>query len=162
MEFRFHHHLSKFDRSCIPEFKADFLFFLAFIWLGFLSRKYWSSLEHDLMTSISEKAISILAGNKLSLWYITSFLITFTLGSTHLHIKGPIKILLKNTLRLGKWKSKHTNLFHARKSLWTILVWKICIWSQKLRDVSGNALGIWICGCRCILESSGSQNSGCT
>ena len=26
----------------------------------------------------------------------------------------------------------------------------------------GNALGIWICGCRCILESSGSQNSGCT
>ena len=27
---------------------------------------------------------------------------------------------------------------------------------------SGNALGIWICGCRCILESSGSQNSGCT
>ena len=25
--------------------------------------------------------------------------------------------------------------------------------------VSGNALGIWICGCRCILESSGSQNS---
>ena len=25
----------------------------------------------------------------------------------------------------------------------------------------GNALGIWICGCRCILESSGSQNSGC-
>ena len=27
---------------------------------------------------------------------------------------------------------------------------------------TGNALGIWICGCRCILESSGSQNSGCT
>ena len=25
-----------------------------------------------------------------------------------------------------------------------------------------NALGIWIFGCRCILESSGSQNSGCT
>ena len=24
------------------------------------------------------------------------------------------------------------------------------------------ALGIWICRCRCILESSGSQNSGCT
>ena len=27
---------------------------------------------------------------------------------------------------------------------------------------SGNALEIWICWCRCILESSGSQNSGCT
>ena len=27
---------------------------------------------------------------------------------------------------------------------------------------TGNALGIWIFGCRCILESSGSQNSGCT
>ena len=26
--------------------------------------------------------------------------------------------------------------------------------------VTGNALGICICGCRCILESS--QNSGCT
>ena len=26
----------------------------------------------------------------------------------------------------------------------------------------GNALGISICGCRCILESSGSQNRGCT
>ena len=37
--------------------------FLAFIWLGFLSRKYWSSLDNDLMASILEKAISILAGN---------------------------------------------------------------------------------------------------
>ena len=27
--------------------------------------------------------------------------------------------------------------------------------------ISGNALEIWICGCRCILESSGSQKSGC-
>ena len=26
----------------------------------------------------------------------------------------------------------------------------------------GNALGFWICQCRCILESSGSQISGCT
>ena len=36
---------------------------------------------------------------------------------------------------------------------------------QYLSDqltLSGNALGIWICGCRCILEISGSQNSGCT
>ena len=29
------------------------------------------------------------------------------------------------------------------------------------RHTSGNALGIWICECRCILESSVSQNSGC-
>ena len=27
---------------------------------------------------------------------------------------------------------------------------------------AGNALGFWICRCRCILESSGSQNSGCS
>ena len=28
--------------------------------------------------------------------------------------------------------------------------------------LSGNALEFWICGCRCILESSGSQNSRST
>ena len=28
-----------------------------YIWLGFLSRNYWSLLEHDLMASILEKAI---------------------------------------------------------------------------------------------------------
>ena len=33
------------------------------LWLGFLSRNYWSLLDHDLMASIWEKAISILAGN---------------------------------------------------------------------------------------------------
>ena len=32
----------------------------------------------------------------------------------------------------------------------------------RFGEYSGNALGIWICGCRCILESSGYQNSGCT
>ena len=45
---------------CIHEFKAVFF---AFIWLGFLSRIYWSLLDHDLMASIWEKAISILARN---------------------------------------------------------------------------------------------------
>jgi NAD(P)-dependent dehydrogenase (short-subunit alcohol dehydrogenase family) len=37
--------------------------------------------------------------------------------------------------------------------------------ASKVRMFSynaGNALGIWICGCRCILESSGYQNIGCT
>ena len=33
-------------------FKANFLFFGAFIWLDFLSRHCWSSLDHDLMTGI--------------------------------------------------------------------------------------------------------------
>ena len=33
------------------------------MWLGFLPRNYWSSLDHDLIASIWEKAISILAGN---------------------------------------------------------------------------------------------------
>ena len=61
---------------CISKFKANFLPFLAFIWLfilkyvsifvlegqekikkyniwlGFLSTNYWSSLDHDLMASI--------------------------------------------------------------------------------------------------------------
>ena len=34
-----------------------------FIWLSFLFKKYWSSLVDDVIASISEKAISILAGN---------------------------------------------------------------------------------------------------
>ena len=35
-------------------------------------------------------------------------------------------------------------------------------WVKGTWHWAGNALGIWICGCRCILESSGSQNCGCT
>ena len=38
-------------------------FFGVFIWLGFLSRNYWRSLDHDLEASIWEKATSILVGN---------------------------------------------------------------------------------------------------
>ena len=39
-------------------------------------------------------------------------------------------------------------------------------WTEEFRQIfeikdPGNALGIWICGCRCILECFGSQNSGC-
>ena len=40
--------LTNDDEVCIPEF----LIFLAFIWLGFLSRNYWSQLDYDLMASI--------------------------------------------------------------------------------------------------------------
>ena len=39
----------------------------------FLRRNYWSSLDHDLMVSICEKAISFLAGNLNSSY---SYLIT--------------------------------------------------------------------------------------
>ena len=39
------------------------LIFLVFIWLVFLCRNYWRSLDHDLIASILEKDISILAGN---------------------------------------------------------------------------------------------------
>ena len=48
------------------------------IWMiWFLSGIYWSSLHHDLMTSIWEKAISIFAGNLNS---SRSYLITAVLG----------------------------------------------------------------------------------
>ena len=43
LKYRLHHRLSKF---VIPEFKANFL-----AWF-FLSRIYWSLLDHDLMDSI--------------------------------------------------------------------------------------------------------------
>ena len=37
--------------------------------------------------------------------------------------------------------------------------WIVCVLAGNL--LAGNALGISICGCRCILERSWSQNSGC-
>ena len=54
---------SSFFKMSVFLIWSQFLIFLAFIWLGFLSRKYWSSLDHDLIASIWEKATSILAGN---------------------------------------------------------------------------------------------------
>ena len=48
---------------CHNFFKANFLFFWRLCALGFLSRKYWSWLDHDRMASFWEKAISILTGN---------------------------------------------------------------------------------------------------
>ena len=60
LEYRLHHHLSKFDRSVFLILKPIF-YFLVFIWLGFfLSRNYWSLVR---LASIWEKAISICAGN---------------------------------------------------------------------------------------------------
>ena len=40
------HPLSKFVRSVILVLKS-ICYFLALIWLGFLSRNYWSLLDHD-------------------------------------------------------------------------------------------------------------------
>ena len=56
---------------------------------------------------------------------------------------------------------------------WDIFVLQIIyrstaiFWNNKpshfnLVKKTGNELGIWICGCRYILESSASQTSGCT
>ena len=55
-----HHCLSKSDWSIFLILKP-ISSFLVLAW--FLCRNYWSSLDHDLMASIWEKAISILAGN---------------------------------------------------------------------------------------------------
>ena len=76
MEFRLHHRLSKFDWSVFLNLKP-ISYSLAFIWLGFLSRNYWSLLDYDLMASIWEKALSILAGNLNS---GCSYIITAALG----------------------------------------------------------------------------------
>ena len=50
------------DEVCIPNFKSNFLILLHLYGLVFLSRNYWSLLDHALMASIWEKAISVLAG----------------------------------------------------------------------------------------------------
>jgi hypothetical protein len=53
----------KFDWSVFLNLKP-ISHFLAFIWLVlFLSRIYWSFLDHNLMANILEKATSILAEN---------------------------------------------------------------------------------------------------
>ena len=51
LEYRLHHRLSKFDRSVFLILRPISYFFV-FIWLAFLSRNYWDSLDHDLMASI--------------------------------------------------------------------------------------------------------------
>ena len=52
-------HQQKYCKDFYPE---SFYSFLG-VWLDFLSRNYWSLLDHDPMTSIWKKAISILVGN---------------------------------------------------------------------------------------------------
>ena len=53
---------SKFDRSVFLMLKP-IPYFVGIYMTCFISRNYWSSLDHDLMASIWEKAISILTGN---------------------------------------------------------------------------------------------------
>ena len=62
MEYRLHR-LSKFDRSVFLNLKAIYYSLGVSMACSFLSRTYWSSLDHDLMASIRGKAISILAEN---------------------------------------------------------------------------------------------------
>ena len=85
----------------IPEIKVNFLFFWHLYSLGFLSRIYWSSLDHDLMASIWEKwekAISILAGNLNSgrSYLITAVLaLLFNWSSAYYGVFLKIRIKLK-------------------------------------------------------------------
>ena len=48
---RLHHRLSKFDKSVFLNLKPISYFFGIYM-ACFLSRNYWSSLDHDLMASI--------------------------------------------------------------------------------------------------------------
>ena len=52
----------------------------------------------------------------------------------------------------------HTHWDEFSFSIVTNNIWLL----PKHCCLSGNPLGIWICRCRCILESSEFQNSGCT
>ena len=62
MEYILHHCLSKFDRSVFLILKPIWNLCGIFMAL-FLSRNYWSLLNHDLKASIWEKANPIFAGN---------------------------------------------------------------------------------------------------
>ena len=56
--------MSKFDRSVLYScIFVSLSFWCLYGLVFFLSRNYWSSLDHDLMASIWEKAISILTGS---------------------------------------------------------------------------------------------------
>ena len=63
VEYRLHHRLSKFDWCEFLNLKPISFSFFGIYMAWFLSRIYWSSLDHDLMASIWGKAISLLARN---------------------------------------------------------------------------------------------------
>ena len=77
LEFRLHHRLSKFDRSVFLIVKP-----ISYFWRLYGLVFYLETIrvhDHDLMASIREKAISILAGNLNSgrSYLITAVLIFF-------------------------------------------------------------------------------------
>ena len=103
-----------------PNFKALFLICLVLIWLGLLSRNYWSSLDHDLMASIWEKVISILAGNlnPVRSYIITAVLMRqqetlFSFECGQIAKEHPLQglILLKKVLI---YVEKHSKRFFSR------------------------------------------------
>ena len=63
MEYRLHHRLSKSNRSVFLILKPISHLLGVHMACFFLSRNYWSSSDYDLITSIWENTISILAGN---------------------------------------------------------------------------------------------------
>ena len=108
MEYRLYHHLSKFDRSVFVNLKPISHFFGRLYGLGFLSRNYWSWSHPNLMASIWEKVISILAGNLNSgrSYFITAvlFIVYSWLRRLHctanlftyilLKLQGPCRIFI--------------------------------------------------------------------
>ena len=65
-----------------------------------------------------------------------------------------IKVILNNVKEFSTIEFADQN--------WLELISRCRQLSMDFVITARNALGFWICGCRCILESSGSQNSGCT
>ena len=83
------------------------------MWLGFLSRIYWSLLDHDLMVSTWEKAISILAGN---LNKGRSYLITAVIfeGKMYVSIRNMVRIIA-GSVNQNKCRSHSVNYISFEK-----------------------------------------------
>ena len=92
--------LSKFEKSVIVNLMPISWVF-GYIPHSFCSRHYWSYLNHHLMANISEKAISILAGN-LNLG--CSYLIT-TVQYPINHVLIWNKKFVSNQYRISSWIS---------------------------------------------------------
>ena len=82
------------------------------MWLGFLSRNYWSLLDYDRMASIWEKAISILAGNLNSgrSYLITAVWKSWKRSSLRLSQKSRISFHCSNTIKNCKTTGYHKRL----------------------------------------------------
>ena len=69
LEYRLHHRLSKFYRSVFLILKPISNFFRPLYGLVFLSRNYWSSLDHDWMASICMRKSHFNSGWKFESYY---------------------------------------------------------------------------------------------